>query len=70
MKIHGVFFQGDVLGALKLNLENKSRVYLDPALAGIFLLNNYYFVLTSLDRQVNFKLIKCITMCKSNSYNF
>uniref|UniRef100_H2ZQN5 Exocyst complex component 7 n=1 Tax=Ciona savignyi TaxID=51511 RepID=H2ZQN5_CIOSA len=41
---------GQVLGALKLNLENKSRVYVDLFLAAVFLLNNYHFIITALNR--------------------
>nr|CAB3243997.1 exocyst complex component 7 [Phallusia mammillata] len=40
----------DVIAGLKLNLENKSRVYADSSLAAIFLLNNYFFILTALHR--------------------
>uniref|UniRef100_H2ZQN4 Exocyst complex component 7 n=1 Tax=Ciona savignyi TaxID=51511 RepID=H2ZQN4_CIOSA len=42
--------QSQVLGALKLNLENKSRVYVDLFLAAVFLLNNYHFIITALNR--------------------
>lgn len=51
-------YMGHVLGALKLNLENKSRVYVDQGLAAIFLLNNYNFILSALNRYGLLELVK------------
>ena len=51
----------DVLAALKLNLENKSRVYLDNSLTAIFLLNNYHFILCALDRHGLLGLVEIAT---------
>lgn len=51
-------YMGHVLGALKLNLENKSRVYVDSGLAAIFLLNNYDFILSALNRYRLMELVK------------
>ena len=54
-------YTGHVLGALKLNLENKSRVYMDPSLAAIFLLNNYNYILSALNREGLLDLVQLTT---------
>ncbi|XP_039264976.2 exocyst complex component 7-like isoform X2 [Styela clava] len=51
-------YTSHVLGALKLNLQNKSRVYVDQSLAAIFLLNNYNFILSALNRYGLLDLVK------------
>lgn len=51
-------YMGHVLGALKLNLENKSRYYVDSGLAAIFLLNNYNFILNALNRHGLLELVQ------------
>lgn len=35
---------GDVLGALERNLEGRSKGYTEPALAHLFLMNNYWYI--------------------------
>jgi len=50
-----------ILGSLKLNLENKSRNYDDSALASIFLLNNYHFIITALKRNGQLQIVQLTT---------
>ena len=46
-----VFFYAErVLGALGLNLELKARVYEAPTLSSLFLLNNYNYIVKTLQR--------------------
>ncbi|XP_077980769.1 exocyst complex component 7-like isoform X2 [Glandiceps talaboti] len=47
-----------VLGALGLNLDQKTKTYADSHLGAIFLLNNYHYILKSLQRSGMIKLIK------------
>ncbi|XP_076809603.1 exocyst complex component 7-like isoform X3 [Clavelina lepadiformis] len=58
-----------VLGALKLNLDNKARVYLDNSLAAIFLLNNYHFILNALNRHGLLQLTQIETPEIAKLYN-
>ncbi|XP_038047296.1 exocyst complex component 7-like isoform X1 [Patiria miniata] len=46
-----------VLGALSLNLDQKAKTYSDQYLGAIFLLNNYHFILKSLERYDLTKLV-------------
>nr|XP_018673470.1 exocyst complex component 7 isoform X1 [Ciona intestinalis] len=57
-----------VLGALKLNLENKSRVYENLSLAAVFLLNNYHFIITALNRHNLLGLAEIATPGIENLY--
>ena len=50
-------YLSNVLAALKLNLENKSRIYMDTSLRAIFLMNNYHFISTALLRKNKLELI-------------
>ena len=46
-----LFFHAErVLGALGLNLELKARVYEAPTLSSLFLLNNYNYIVKTLQR--------------------
>ena len=44
------FYAERVLGALGLNLELKARVYEAPTLSSLFLLNNYNYIVKTLQR--------------------
>ncbi|XP_064171363.1 exocyst complex component 7 isoform X7 [Anguilla rostrata] len=46
-----------VLGNLQLNLLSKSKVYEDSALSAIFLLNNYNYILKSLEKSELIQLV-------------
>ncbi|XP_071797550.1 exocyst complex component 7-like isoform X1 [Asterias amurensis] len=46
-----------VLGALSLNLDQKAKTYSDQYLGAIFLLNNYHYILKSLERSELMKLV-------------
>ncbi|KAG9332163.1 hypothetical protein JZ751_015739 [Albula glossodonta] len=48
IKVRCAWFSGKALGNLQLNLLNKSKVYDYSALSAIFLLNNYNYILKSL----------------------
>ncbi|XP_033107981.1 exocyst complex component 7-like isoform X2 [Anneissia japonica] len=48
-----------VLGALGLNLDQKAKTYNDQYLGAIFLLNNYHYLLKSLQRSGLIQLVMC-----------
>ncbi|XP_043924051.1 exocyst complex component 7 isoform X12 [Protopterus annectens] len=57
-----------VLGNLQLNLLSKSKVYEDPALSAIFLLNNYNYILKSLEKCGLIKLVAVTQKTAEKSY--
>ncbi|XP_072167863.1 exocyst complex component 7-like [Diadema setosum] len=50
-------YVGKVLGALSLNLDQKAKTYSDQYLGAMFLLNNYHYILKSLQRSGLIKLV-------------
>ncbi|XP_030840081.1 exocyst complex component 7 isoform X2 [Strongylocentrotus purpuratus] len=50
-------YVGKVLGALSLNLDQKAKTYSDQYLGALFLLNNYHYILKSLQRSGLLKLV-------------
>lgn len=50
-------YVGKVLGALSLNLDQKAKTYSDQYLGAMFLLNNYQYILKSLQRSGLIKLV-------------
>uniref|UniRef100_A0A8C5SHD5 Exocyst complex component 7 n=1 Tax=Laticauda laticaudata TaxID=8630 RepID=A0A8C5SHD5_LATLA len=57
-----------VLGNLQLNLLSKSKVYEDPALSAIFLLNNYNYILKSLEKSELIQLVAVTQKTAERSY--
>lgn len=57
-----------VLGNLQLNLLSKSKVYEDPALSAIFLLNNYNYILKSLEKCGLIRLVAVTQKTAERSY--
>ncbi|XP_036408272.1 exocyst complex component 7-like isoform X4 [Megalops cyprinoides] len=53
-----------VLGNLQLNLLSKSKVYEDSALSAVFLLNNYNYILKSLEKS---ELIQLVGVTQKNA---
>ncbi|XP_070580282.1 exocyst complex component 7-like isoform X2 [Ptychodera flava] len=51
-------YNAKVLGALGLNLNQKTKIYADQSLGAIFLLNNFHYILKSLQRSGMIKLIE------------
>ncbi|XP_036387824.1 exocyst complex component 7-like isoform X1 [Megalops cyprinoides] len=57
-----------VLGNLQLNLLSKSKVYEDPALSAVFLLNNYNYTLKSLEKSELIQLVAVTNKKVESSY--
>lgn len=54
-------YLSNILAALKLNLDKKSRTYDDTSLRSIFLINNYYFIIMALVRENQLDLVRLAT---------
>lgn len=62
-------YLSNILAALKLNLENKSRNYSNDSLKAIFLVNNYTFMITALKRENQLSLIRKATATIDSLYD-
>uniref|UniRef100_A0A4W3JAF9 Exocyst complex component 7 n=1 Tax=Callorhinchus milii TaxID=7868 RepID=A0A4W3JAF9_CALMI len=54
---------GKILGNLQLNLHSKAKVYEDSALGAVFLLNNFNYILKSLEKS---ELIQLVAVTQKN----
>lgn len=62
-------YLSEVLGALSLNLVQKSKTYSDQYLGDVFLLNNNHYILKSLQRSGLLRLVQLHNSDIENSYD-